>query len=252
MNLSEHIHKDNMHHAYLLEGEREEVYTGLLDILSGLDFKTAGNPDFSYLKFDTFKISDVAGLKSSGSEAGFSGGKKIFVISANFFSTDSQHALLKMFEEPNPGSHFFVITPNINSLARTLISRFYVVRQGDAEETPMYQEAQKFISMPKKSRIDFLKDFLARFKDKENEDEQDEISDGLDAEEAFLLVNSARSESLKFLNALESALFEKTKNDIHKYAGVFEEIWKSRSLLSQAGTSTKMILENLALLVPVI
>jgi len=230
MKIKEHLDKNNLHHAYLIEGIREEILPELIQFIKSLGVDTDGNGDFIHISADSFKIEDARNLKSYSAEKGFSDSKKIFVISANSFLLEAQHSLLKMFEEPIENSHFFVVIPDADSLLKTLVSRFYFIStQQDMIE--YLKDAEKFISMPLQERINFLKELLAE------DEESEEIA----------ILNSSRSKSSKFLNALESVL---SKKIFETGVDCFEHIFKIREFLRQPGSSTKSLMESVALVIP--
>ncbi|MBI3305614.1 hypothetical protein HYZ82_00565 [Candidatus Nomurabacteria bacterium] len=242
MNLiNQHLDKNNLHHAYLLEGEREAVAGEVLKFMDELEVKTAGNPDFTHIALDSFKIEDARNLKSFANERAFSGGKKIFMISANSLLLEAQHSLLKMFEEPVENTHFFVIVPDANSLLKTLVSRFYVVsaRQDLASEV---KNAEKFIGMPLQKRINFIKELLVE--PEETDGEGNEV----------VVLDSTRSKALKFLNALELILHKNlmSKPAFDTEAKCFEHFFKIRKFLRMPGSSVKMLMESVALIVPIL
>ena len=155
MNLiNKYFNKDNLHHAYLIEGNREEILPEIFEFSESLGVKKS-SPDFVYITIDNFKIDEALSLRTMGTEKSFSGSKKIFVLCVNTFSLDAQNVLLKMFGEPIEHTHFFVITPDTDALLKTLISRFYFIsaRQGLAEN----KDAEKFINMPLRNRLNFIK-----------------------------------------------------------------------------------------------
>jgi len=238
MNISKHLNTDNLHHAYLIEGKREEVLPEILKFIKTLEIDVAGNADFTQISLDSFKIDDARNLKSFGSEKGFSkekNAKKIFLISANNFLLEAQHSLLKMFEEPIENTHFFLIVPDVSSLLKTLVSRFYFISTSSdlSFET---KEAEMFISMPLQKRIDYIKNLLV---EPEEEDE-----DGNE----IIVLDSTRAKALKFLNALESVLHSKSlKNSSVPF---FEHLFKVREFLRQPGSSTKSLMESVALILP--
>ncbi len=237
MKISDHLDKNNMHHAYLIEGNSLEVVPEVFEAMIDLGIKTQGNPDFSHIHLDSFKIEDARNLKSFAFEKGNSANKRIFLISTNSFLLEAQNAMLKMFEEPIHNTHFFVIVPDVSSLLKTFTSRFYLIKS-KINENNESKEAEKFIAMPLKNRIDFIKELLT-----EPEGDEDlvvELSSGLD---------SARPKALKFLNALEVSLHQKmskTLFDTH----VFDQIFKVREFLRQPGSSVKSLMESVALVIP--
>ncbi|PIP68998.1 hypothetical protein CO033_02805 [Candidatus Nomurabacteria bacterium CG_4_9_14_0_2_um_filter_32_10] len=240
MNLINHLDKNNLHHAYLIEGAQEEIVPEIFKFMKNLGIKTSGNPDFYYISVDSFKIEDARNLKSMEHEKSFSIGKKIFLISANNFLLEAQNTLLKIFEEPIENTHFFIIIPNVDTLLKTLVSRFYLIKTKSELEDEL-KEAEKFIIMPVRDRIDFIKGMLV-------ESEEDEVRP----------LDSTRLKALKFLNALESILHHRVhhRGTLCNYTGfpcdvnLFAHIFKVREFLNQPGSSIKSLMESLALIVP--
>jgi DNA polymerase III delta prime subunit len=241
MSILEHLDKNNLHHAYLIEGMRDEVMPEVVNFLNEIGIKTVGNSDFVHIHQDSFKIDDARNLKSFASEKSFVSGRRIFVVTANSFLLEAQNSLLKMFEEPIDNTHFFLIVPDINVLLRTLVSRFYLIsskfssRQGLAEET---RDAEKFIKMPLRERIDFIKELLAE------DDEEDEEGNEL------AVLDSTRSKAIKFLNALEEALHRRLLKNFSGSQAYFEHFFKVREFLRMPGSSAKSLMESVALLTP--
>ena len=235
--ISRHLDKNNLHHAYLIEGARDEIVPEILAFCENLNIKTSGNPDFCHIIIDNFKIDEAFDLRSMSSSKSFSIGKKIFVICVNNFSLDAQNVLLKIFEEPIANTHFFLIMPDINVLLKTLVSRFYLIK--NKTMTPEgVGNAKKFIAMSLKNRIDFIKELLTE-PDEKNE-EGDEI----------IVLDSTRSKALKFLNALEYLLHQKAMSKCLFDIGTFQHFFKVREFLRMSGSSTKTLMESVALVVP--
>jgi hypothetical protein len=247
-----HLDKNNLHHAYLLSGAREEILPVIFSFIQNLGIKTSGNPDFCEINVDNFKIDEAFFLRSMAEEKGFTAGagnKKIFIVSANIFSLDAQQALLKMFEEPKENTHFFLIVPDANALLPTLISRFYVIVANQQGET---KEVEKFIAMSPGARINFLKDFL------QAEEEDEEVAP----------TDSIRAKSLRFLNNLEVVLHHKLQKNFsgfilpgvpggaHTIRNSFEicflQIFQARKFLRQPGSSAKSLMESVALTIPML
>jgi hypothetical protein len=238
MNLiNDHLDKNNMHHAYLIEGEYKEIFPEILEFMKEIKIETVGNPDFSITFFDSFKIEDARNLKLNSSEKGFSLKKKIYIISANNFLLEAQNTLLKMFEEPIEDTHFFIIIPNADILLKTLISRFYLIRTKNNPENSL-RESEMFMSMSIKDRILFIKNLLA---DEKNTNE----------EEFSINTNTSRAKAIKFLNELEISLYNKYSKEDKKNVCLFEQIFKVREFLSQPGSSSKTLMESVALLLPI-
>lgn len=242
MKISEHLDKDNLHHAYLIEGRREEILVEILAFVKSLGIETTGNADVFHISLDSFKIEDARNLKSHAVEKGFTtalsaqAGKKIFIISANSFLLEAQNSLLKMFEEPIYNTHFFLVVPDANTLLETLVSRFYLIKSQTGLEGEL-SNAEKFIAMSLRSRVDFIKELLA---EAEEDSERNEI----------IALDSTRSKALKFLNALESVLHQKAMPKRHFDTSYFHQIFKAREFLRMPGSSIKTLTESVALVVP--
>lgn len=214
-----------LHHAYLIENDNQDILIELEKFfIKDLKFEIKANPDFWYGKFDTFGIDDGRVIKEKQSQKAFSGDKKIFVIIANFFTHQAQNSLLKMFEEPTEGTHFFIITQNIETLLPTLRSRMFVIQRNysiknKSEFLDTSIKPKEFLESSKVVRIKLL-DFIIQEKDK----------------------NSA----ILFLNELEKILGENISN---KNIRKIREILKCKKYLNGPSPSVKMILEHISLIV---
>ncbi|MEK7140568.1 MAG: hypothetical protein AAB815_02165 [Patescibacteria group bacterium] len=234
--ISKYFDKNNLHHAYLIEGARAEIVPQILDLLKECGVAVTGNPDFLHITLDSFKIEDARNLKSFSVERGISENKKIFIISANNFLLEAQNTLLKMFEEPIEDTHFFLIVPDTDALLPTLVSRFYLIpaRQDLAEGL---KDAEKFVAMPIPQRLDFIKELIS---ETENEEEAE-----------MIVLDSARAKALKFLNSLEVVLHKKFIPRVPlDRVDFFNQIFKVREFLRQPGSSIKSLMESVALTIP--
>ena len=140
------------HHAFLLEGEITSTVSFLREFLDAeLSIITAGNPDFFQMIHETFGIDESRNLKEMQSRHSFiEGGKKIFIIGANSFTLEAQNSLLKVFEEPTEGTHFFVLTPSAQFFLPTLLSRVVCIfSEGESSD----EEITKFLKMPYAERL---------------------------------------------------------------------------------------------------
>jgi DNA polymerase III delta prime subunit len=241
--IQKHLDKNNLHHAYLIEGKKVDILPDVYSFIESLNIKISNNPNFVYINTDSFKIEDARNLKSYASEKGVDDNKKIFIISTNNLLLEAQNSLLKLFEEPIKDTIFFLIVPDTNSLLKTLISRFYVIKAPGNQNIQNTKEDSKnveqFIKMSKKDRLDFIKNLL-----KEDEDVEDVRSE-----------DSARTKALNFLNLLEQNLHNnilKTPSDVNSLQSSFTHILKVREFLRMPGTSPKTMLESVALILPIL
>lgn len=238
MKISEHIQKDNLHHAYLIEGARNVIVPEILSLCESMNISISGNPDFCQITIDNFKIDEAFDLRAMSSNKSLVSSKKIFVICANSFSLDAQNVLLKMFEEPTPDTHFFLIVPDTNALLKTLISRFYLISSSSTRQDLVeFKDIEKFLAMSPKNRIDFIKELLA-----ESEEEDEEGNE-------IIALDSTRSKAIKFLNELEVVLYKKMSKAVFDI-GMFRHFFKVREFLRMPGSSIKNLMESVAFSVP--
>jgi len=214
-----------LHHACLIQGDKDVVLKPLISFFEKeLSFKTKGNPDFHYMEFDTFGVSDGRTLKGRAAQKALSG-RKIFVATFNAMTHEAQNALLKLFEEPTKDTHFFLITPNIDKLLLTLRSRMFLLSEESTIQEDFKKDAKLFLTSPTKDRLKHLKGMIES-KDK-------------------ALVTS-------FLDAVEAELYRATKRD--KNSGRFLEslsvIEEAKSFVLDRGSSLKLLLEHVALTLP--
>ncbi len=206
----ENIDKNNLHHAYLIEGDSATILPEVLEFVS--------DNEIIQINLDTFKIDDARNLKSLSIERGYNDRKKFYIISVNSFLLEAQNALLKMFEEPIENTHFIVVVPDVSALLPTFVSRFYSIY---SKQNLDIKEAEQFIAMPALKRVEWIKGLLA------DED-------------------LARARASKFLNALEIAVHNKKVID----PDLFHHVFEVREFLRMPGTSVKSLMESVALVVP--
>lgn len=213
-----------LHHACLFEGEREEILERLTTALEReINFPTKGNPDFWHGEFETFGIDDSRVLKEMQTRKPVMYGRKIFIVSAHSFTTEAQNSLLKVFEEPAVGTHFFIITQNSETILPTLRSRLMIISErSDLPEARIGSgvNIEEFLKSSKSDRLILLKDII---------EEKD------------------KNTALSFLNDLEIVLYKKTNRRFNRS---LEEIIECKKYLNGRSPSVKMILEHVALIIP--
>jgi hypothetical protein len=232
---------DNLHHAYLIEGEYKSVFPRLLEYLIKNKL-ISGQNDVYQNTSETLNIELSRLIKSQQTEKS---NHKIFILGANFFGREAVNSLLKVFEEPTPGTHFFLITPNPHLLPATLRSRLSKLTNDDKNEIKpeVLKQAKEFLSSSKGQRITLIKDFVEQFKD-------------LEAEE-----NNIKSSALELLNGIETIFYQSFRGPSpgSSFGGrtplslvyEFEELAKVRDYISDRGSAVKMLLEHVALILPV-
>lgn len=207
------------HHAQLIIGSYDDVIPELEKQLEKQGVKSSGNPDFWKSHFDSFGIDDARKLSNLQLRKSFSGEKKIFILGWRQATIEAQNALLKVFEEPTQGVHFFVITQQEQLLLPTLRSRLTKLVV-DIENTKSTKEARDFLKSGSADRIKQV---------------QTIITDG------------DKVHALQLLNDLE-VVCANSKAGMQKDIG--ELLISARRNLATRSPSLKLILEHLALAIP--
>src|SRR3989344_5144331 len=92
------------HHAYFREGPLAELPELARAAGAGVGL-APGNPDLYIRRYEKFGIEEARALRELASLKSLSG-KALFAIGAVSITTEAQHALLKLFEEPAQGAVF--------------------------------------------------------------------------------------------------------------------------------------------------
>ncbi len=114
-----------------------------------------GSPDYFTFKQELFGIDDARKINDLAARKAF-GEKKVLLISPERITPEAQNALLKTFEEPVEGTHFFLNLRDESVVIPTLRSRVEVVRLSGQE---VEKEAGKFLAGSLKDRLNFAKKF---------------------------------------------------------------------------------------------
>lgn len=205
------------HHAYYIEDSpaRFEEYKKLV-------------PHFVAQKHERFgveearQLSQMASLKNVAAEA-------VFLIGMGSITTEAEQALLKLFEEPQQGTVFVVLAPH-GALGATLKSRMMEYQSEGAagkkslpagRQARVSESAAVFLAASGKERSDFIATLL-----KDDEHTKERVLD--------------------FVNALEELL----STDVKKNAQALQDTAMVRDYLGDRAPSIKMLLEHLALSLP--
>lgn len=219
------------HHAYMVEGgtgTREELFKKLQN---SWGIATKGNPDFSYQKFQTLTIDEARNLKESQERKAFtSDGKKIIVIEADAITDQAQNSLLKIFEEPTPDTHFFLIGACVKNLIPTLASRFSVIKADTTALASDAVDAVLFLKLSLSQRFAMVKKLADDIKDEKK----------------------TKNDALILLQQIEATLYQKAKKDGELSSRLFEDLEMCRDYLSDRSASVKTLLEYTALVAPVL
>lgn len=216
-----------LHHAYVVEGMHDVIVPFLLNSLEqNLGIVTKANPDVLVEYFETLGIDEARSIKEAQSTASFSGKHKFFILCATTMTHEAQNALLKIFEEPTKGTHFFLIIPQKEALLPTLTSRVFLVEDLHINEDDEARTlAEKFVESSLDARFAMAKK-LAEKKGGETLD---------------------RGLFRRVFDNIEQILYARTQKDGEVSSQVFREIYLAKMYLADRGSSPKMLLEHIAI-----
>jgi hypothetical protein len=224
---------EQLYHTYIIAGDPMNDPFVLRDMLISRSSDIALRTDVLCQIYDSLTVADSTFLKGWHAEGNVSDGKRICIIGTKAINREAENALLKMLEEPKERTHFFIIVPEPEMLAPTILSRAHVMRMNTGTSRSV-TSARAFLSAKPSERIALIETIIKSHKD-------DETSGGL------------RYEALQLLSDIEKIIYEesfvKNKSDVDICA-LLEEIGKLRHYLGITGASVKMILEHLALIIP--
>ncbi len=220
------------HHAYLLVGN-SDIRNSLISLLEK-EYKiiTHGNPDFYIRNYETFTIDDSREIKVLHNtrplldldKKNIGAGKKIFILTMNGITIEAQNSLLKLLEEPAEYAHFFLMIPSAHVLLPTVKSRLSFIDDFNADtsdgNSKVLKEAGVFLKANLTKRLDMIKSL---------------------------------TNSIDFVNAIESILYENSLAHGNKREGLIknkkglEAIALVSNYIHDRAPSVKMLLEYVAL-----
>lgn len=218
-----------LHHAYVIEGLHADVIPVLVShIEKHLKVVAKNNPDFMVARHGSFNIDAARMLKDVQTRAAWSGTRKIYVIGADSFTHEAQNALLKTFEEPTAGTHFFIILPRAAILLPTLRSRVLLIESGATSDAEAKTLAGKFVAATLENRFALIK--------KLTEKKKDEPVD--------------RELLRRVLDNVEHMLYARTRGQQDGASTeAFQELLKAKAYLATRGASPKMLMEHIAMVI---
>lgn len=211
---------DLTHHAYYLEGPTELLPAVEAQTRAALGF-AKNSPDVHVQAYEKFGIEESRALIAKAALKATEG-KALYIVATASIQSEAQQALLKLLEEPSPGTVFILLVPH-GSLLPTVRSRCLPF-PFDGEASTSNKEAKAFLKASPKER-------------------SEQIAEMLEEEEG------TRERVREFLNALERELyagFKKKGAARAELARGLEDVGLFRTYLGDRAPSVKMMLEHLA------
>ncbi|PIR83159.1 hypothetical protein COU19_02020 [Candidatus Kaiserbacteria bacterium CG10_big_fil_rev_8_21_14_0_10_56_12] len=221
------------HHAFVIEAEADkgiEFALGWVERELGLEQKA--NPDVVVLRHGLFSVEDARQVSEIAIQAPLRGTKRAIIIAAARAYREAQNALLKIFEEPVPGTHLFLILPTLGGLLPTLRSRVVVLRQGAGAARAVSEDARVFLAAAREKRTAMIK----------------RLSTGRDEDER----RTNRDRALAIVNGVEATAYEALHagNRAPEIVSLLRDTTELRTFLHDRSAPVRMILEHLSLVIP--
>lgn len=176
--------------------------------------------DVLHIVRERFSIDDSRELSASALQTPFEAKKRVFVILVKDIATEAQNALLKLFEEPPEHAQFYLVVPKTIVLLPTLVSRMSMLA---AERMPAVQENRSFHAFVSASYAERLAVIAEKTKEKD------------------------RAWITEVLRGCEMEYSKKSE----KNASLLKAVVFVRQYIDTKGASAKMLLEDIALRMPV-
>ncbi len=222
-------------HAFIIATTEMEVGIETARTWTGreLGLKTDDNLDVIVLRYGLFSVADARRISDLAAGASFSGEYKVLIIAASRVYHEAQNALLKIFEEPPPGTYLFFVLPTFGGLLPTFRSRVMTLEAhavNECEEIP--EIARVFIRGTKEKRSTLIKKLTSGKDEEERREHRDEV---------IAIVNGIEAVSYKALGK---------RRDDKAITTLLFEIAFLRNYLYERSAPVRMILEHLSLVLP--
>ena len=220
------------HHAFVIEAEAEEgIAAAQAWAKKELGMKIENNPDVVVRQYGLLSVEDARRVSELAASVAFAGDTKVIIIAASRAYHEAQNALLKLFEEPPPGTYLFLIMPTLGGLLPTLRSRIQILDSHVGRSTSYIPEmAEEFMKATKEKRSALIK----------------KLASGSDEEER----RENREAALAIINGIEAAACRDRGFTKPPIAQLLGDIAALRGDLFYRGAPVRMILEHLSLVTP--
>lgn len=226
------IFPENLYHSYVIEGSPEGMVYSLFEFLEIRGEVNRNSPDVMISIYESFTVTDGEMIKEWHKNKPIDGKKKVCIIGTKFINREAEQTLLKVIEEPNTHTHFFIVIPDSSLLLDTILSRVHLIKNTERSNDDELSFAKEFIKLNPSKRIDKIAEVIKEFKDEEG-------SGGI------------RYKAISIINSIERIVYNEWKSDIsdEEKKFILNELKDCRNYLSIPGSSVKMVLEHVALVI---
>lgn len=219
------------HHAYVVVDEQEAgIARARTYGVEALGLTGEQNPDLIVFRYGLFSVDDARRVLELARQAAL-GERKLIIVAVERIFHEAQNALLKLFEEPAPGTTLILVVPSAGILLGTLHSRLIVL---GAERQDISPEAQTFLGATSSEREKLITKLLERAKSDKDHEKQ-----------------AARTEAIRLAEGLTIATYgqwQKTNNP--EQARFLRDLERFLPILHERSAPLKLIFEHVLLTMP--
>ncbi len=227
----EHFFPENLYHGYIIQGDPNIIVKDLFEYFIKKKIINRDSPDLFLNKYTTFRMEDSKVVKEWFFNKETIGSKKFCIIGVDFINHEAERSLLKILEEPHSNTHFFIISPNAKFISETILSRVQlIILENEDERLDIRKVAKKFINASSPERIEIISQIIKK--------------NSIPSEIGEIRVNA-----LKLINEIENQIYIEKQGKVMSSLDkmTLEELHNARIYLNSSGSSPKMILECVAL-----
>lgn len=222
--------------VYVVVGSRDEAHDLVCRSCENfLGAPLVGYADFTEWQGGTYGVDEARVLREKQNRSGVANQAKFFLVVADSLTHEAQNALLKTLEEPADQAFIFILLPTLNNVLDTLLSRVELVRVGSIKNN-LEDLAISFLASKPAERIDMIEEIIGK---------------GLPGLPQTGHPDRAKARAF----VAELAKVFRQKNDPKNWSAeqifAVEELVKTEQYLTEPASLAKMILEHLALILPV-
>lgn len=207
--------------AYLVRGDVAIVET-LINRLEKDGVIRRGSPDLFARVYRKFGVDEAQELRERARTKPILEERRVFVFFAASMTNESQNALLKTLEEPAAGALFFLVTPSPEVLLPTVRSRTQSLVIADNSDGSV----EDFLHATPEKRLEMVKPLY--------DHDEDEGRD--------------MGRVIAFLQALERRWAKEKES--HGRTEALRALYRARMYAGDKGSLLKVLLEQMALLMP--
>lgn len=149
------------HHAFLISLDGQATQTEVVNNLEK-NFPTFFREKTiskRYFLSESFSIDSAREVKAAQESRNEQNERRLIIIGFSSITREAQNALLKVFEEPTFGTHFFILAPNQSLLLETVRSRC-VDLEICRDENNTQETHGSFLAQTPKERLVIIKNLL--------------------------------------------------------------------------------------------